>query len=183
LAQTQYYFAKMPLLVEISLVVIMAWMIAGWLLPEQQREGMNKAQAPHGVAMTLPDMAALLAAPLFGKLPDRTNQAKKPKPVPVIRSRMAVKLLGTVVAGKDSAAIVKLGTEPTETVFFVGDTVQPGAVLKEVQAAWVVIDHNGTLERISLDKNSPLMQASPPARLAPAPQTRQVILPQRHHGF
>jgi len=169
LAQIHYYFAKAPMLAEAALVVMMAWMIAGWLMPTEQWEDLDGSKQSQAAVMTLPALADLLAVPLFGKLAPQVKPQAKAQPKPVVQSPLNVKLLGTVVAGDASAAIIKLAGNPDENVFFIGDTIQQGATLKEVEASTIIIDHNGILERISMDEGVPLTQVALPVMPA-APQ-------------
>jgi len=168
----QYYLDRLPVLVEVSLVVLMAWLVAGWLLPAGQQQAVQSQTADSAV-IALPELADLVAVPLFGKLVEtavkETPQPVKAQPRPVVQVPLNLKLLGTVLAGHDSVAIVQLNGAAKEKIFFVGDTVQTGAVLKKVEVSAIVIDHNGTLERISMAKASamaPMHAPSSPMRMA-----------------
>ncbi|MDX8406116.1 MAG: hypothetical protein R8K50_08195 [Mariprofundus sp.] len=106
MAQAQHYFDKVPVLVEIALVVFMAWMVAGWLMPSQQ-QAVDESNAPQAMVMTLPNLADLVAVPLFGTLSKQVvaQAPVKAAPKPVVQSPLKLKLLGTVMAGDDSVAI------------------------------------------------------------------------------
>lgn len=152
MAQIQYNVGRLPMLSEFVLVVLMAWMVAGWLLPQHQPEQPLQPQAPQAAVVTLPDMAEMVAVPLFGT-PVLKKEMVKPvsAPAPVVRSPLQIFLLGTVVAGEASAAIVRLGAGG-EKVFVIGSEIQAGVVLKQVDATSIVIDHNGRMEQISMVK-------------------------------
>jgi len=167
----QHLLFKAPMLVEMALVVAMAWIVADWLQPVEQKvgEGAGVAVLQPSLVLPLPNVADLVAVPLFGALPVQVKQLPKarPAPKPVVQSPLQVTLLGTVVAGAGSAAVLKLGHSSAEKVFFIGDMIQSGAVLKEVEASAVIIDHNGTPERIMMAKGAALSQPGTPARSLP----------------
>ncbi|MDQ6969685.1 MAG: type II secretion system protein N [Mariprofundus sp.] len=155
---------RLPLLSEFILVVLLAWLVAGWLLPEQEAAVSNNINSIETAAQTLPDLNSMVATTLFGQA------AKKIQPVaPVVQQRKTValtpltlKLLGTVVAGAHSAAIIALTPSGKQSVFFIGDNIQTGVVLKTVEANAIIIDHNGSLERISLEQGKPIVSTSMP---------------------
>ncbi|TLS67305.1 hypothetical protein FEF65_07710 [Mariprofundus erugo] len=154
MAQMQNYVGRLTMPTELVLVVIMAWMVAGWLMPAPQPEQILQSQAQQPVAVALPDMAAMMAIPLFGT-PVVKKEMAKPVAVsaPVVRSPLQISLLGTVVAGDASAAIVRLGSGG-EKAFVIGSVIQPGVVLKQVEATSIVIDHSGRMEQISMPRSA-----------------------------
>jgi len=125
----------------------------------------------------LPDVASLTNTSLFGVM---AKVAVIPEPVakPVQVSRLNIKLLGTVVAGEHSAAIVKLSGSREQNVFFIGDAIQPGVKLHDVEADAIVVERNGKLERIVMDEGAHLKSASnrmaAPARPAVQRMQRRV---------
>ncbi len=147
------------------MVALLAWIASGWLLPES-------APVSHGVDVTdkrgmdTPGIEALLSTPLFGR-PEAKPARFAPKPV--TPSRLNAKLLGTVVAGAHSAAVLQLGG--VQHVFFAGDVIRPGFRLSEVRTDAVIIDHGGRLERIGLEKAASLA-ATAFSSSAPGPVSR-----------
>ncbi len=153
---------RLPLLSEFILVVLLAWLVAGWFLPEQEEPVSNNINSIETAAQTLPDLNNMIATTLFGQA------AKNIQPVaPVVQQKKAValtpltlKLLGTVVAGTHSAAIIALTPGGKQSAFFIGDNIQTGVVLKIVEANAIIVDHNGSLERISLEQGKPIVSTS-----------------------
>jgi len=148
-----------PRLTEFGLVVLLAWMVAGWIVSDQGDQTDVGGVSTLPIESKLPDLSSLANTSLFGAI---VKAAVAPKPVaqPVQVSRLNLKLLGTVVAGEHSAAIVKLGGSREQNVFFIGDAVQPGVKLHDVEADAIVVERNGKLERIVMDEGARLNGAS-----------------------
>lgn len=157
---------NIPMLSELILVTLFAWIVSGWFLQDSEFQPVEKSQNVKNIATVLPDISGLLAVPVFGKREIRTPKPAAKKNIPVVQSRLNIKLLGTVVAGENSAAIVAIGKGSEQEVFLIGDRIQPGVVLKEITAASIVIERGGKLERILLEQGAKLTAASPPAMFA-----------------
>jgi len=145
----QAWFIRLPAITELALIVLAAWLVSGWLLQTDPVEDTIKP-APVNRESASPDINQLLDVPLFGS-------AKKTEPVQAAKtavpSKLNIKLVGTVVAGDRSAAMVTTGSGAKQRLVFVGDTMQSGVVLKSVEVDAIVVDHAGKLERIELQKN------------------------------
>ena len=128
----------------------------------------------------------MLNAPLFGT-PAPTTEAKpvvietvQAAPKPSVMSRLKIKLLGTVVAGARSAAIVIMPGSGKQQLFFLHDTLQPQVTLETVEARAITINHQGTMERIELESSDAAGGSyvasetitAPPAPMAPRIQQR-----------
>ncbi|MDQ6999028.1 MAG: type II secretion system protein N [Mariprofundus sp.] len=175
---------RLPLLSELALVILLAWMVAGWFLPQSNAPVSNNLERIEKTTTALPELSAMLAVKLFGRAP---QQAKPVAPVvaqpkPVIKRPLTLKLLGTVVAGKSSAAIIAIRTGVEEQVFFINDTIQPGVILQTVEADAIIVNQGGSLQRISLEQGDKLTSttianAIPPApmRLAPTPPVHKLM--------
>lgn len=97
---------------------------------------------------------ANLIAPIFGSAGSDDGATN---------SVLPYKLRGVIAAGNSRGAAALLsGTGPKDAAFLVGDELQPGVVLKEVNADHVLVDNHGRRERIDLD-------AKPAARLDSGP--------------
>ncbi|MDQ7000503.1 MAG: type II secretion system protein N [Mariprofundus sp.] len=161
--QIMHLSGNLPLLFELTLVAMLAWIVSGWLLPSDELKPFESSQNTRQATTTLPDITGLLTVPLFGKI----QQIQSPKPVPkkpkpVVVSRLNIKLLGTIVAGENSAAIVAVAKRREQQVFFIGDRIQPGVILKEVEAEAIVVERSGKLERISLEQGAKLTSTPVP---------------------
>jgi len=162
---------NLPLLFELTLVAMLAWVVSGWLLPNDELTLSGLSQNTREATSTLSDITGLLTVPLFGKI----QQVQSPKPVaqkpkPVVVSSLNIKLLGTIVAGENSAAIVAVAKRSEQQVFFIGDRIQPGVILKEVEAEAIVVERGGKLERISLEQGAKLtVTPMPGAAIAASP--------------
>ena len=72
----------------------------------------------------------------------------------VVKSDLAVKLMGTIYGGDpySGAAIIENTSKRTINTFMVGDVLLKGARIKEVLKEKVIIENNGRLEYIDVEK-------------------------------
>ena len=150
-----------PRWLEIGLVVLAAWLVSGWwtnsehgALPSAQTNGQV-----HPVAQDV-DINLLRQTPLFGQASSQqavTQPRKEDKPV--VESRLNIKLIGTVVAGEKSAAMVSVQSSRKQEVFFLHEEIQPHVTLEEVAATEIVVNNHGKRERISIEAGKPIAQA------------------------
>jgi general secretion pathway protein C len=92
--------------------------------------------------------SSLLNSPLFGDyVPKNLNDSG------VQPSSLNVTVVGVVfdVNEKDSQVILQ-APDGKEKFFYVGDTLQDGAMIKRISTEGVLVLHNGVLERLSLPK-------------------------------
>lgn len=153
---------KIPLFSELALVIVLAWVVSGWLLPNQLPKSSTLPWISAISDSALPDLSSLITAPLFGKRKTLTQPAKSVVPItpkPVILSPLNFKLLGTVVAEKHAAAIIAIAAGREQQVFFIGDSIQPGIILKTVEVEAIVVSRGGKLERISLEQRQKLISS------------------------
>jgi general secretion pathway protein C len=140
---------RLPGLAEIALVVLLAWMAAGWLLSASHGAARPDDVGSRPATAALPDIDAIAAVPLFGQ----ADEGKAGAAAPVAPSRLNIKLLGTVVAGAQSAAIVQVASDPHQKAVTLGEDIQAGVTLAQVLPRAIVIKHGGRLERIDIVKN------------------------------
>lgn len=174
---------NLPRVAEIAIVITMAWLFAGWLVPEQKQvvENQQLSETAEQVSVDLASMASVM---LFGEpakepVKKAPEPVAAPKPAPAPVSRLNVKLLGTVVAGSHSAAVMTLDGKQEQQVFFQGDEIKPSVKLEAVYADAIVVDNHGKSEKIMMQEDAKLPRSAvapaavsqPPVR---APNTDQL---------
>lgn len=154
---------RLPLLANLILIIVLAWIISGWFSSTEMRivEVEHAEQSP---AQMLPGMSEI-QGDLFGVA------AAKPvvtKPVvrSVVNSPLNIKLLGTVVAGDNSAAVVATAGK-RQQVLFIGSELQPGVTLHEVLSDAIVLDRGGNLEKVMMQKSGEIESRAISQRLKP----------------
>lgn len=165
----------LPRLTEAGLVLLAAWLVAGWLTGTGVEHSVQGTAGPDA-DMQLPDTSAIASFPLFGKQAVAPKPVVAAKPVAAAPARLNIRLLGTVVAGDRSYAVMKLGAGE-EQVVLLGSDIQPGVVLKEIQSDAIVVDNRGRREKVlmargnlssSASPNTAAMNANAPAMMPPA---------------
>ncbi|OIQ04110.1 MAG: hypothetical protein COS82_11390 [Zetaproteobacteria bacterium CG06_land_8_20_14_3_00_59_53] len=147
------FAAWLPRAVEVILVLLAAWLVAGWLTGGTAGYAVQGTSAADA-AQQFPDAAAISAFPLFGKqvvAPPAAVQTTAP--VAAAPTRLNIRLLGTVVAGDRSFAVMQLGAGD-EKVVQIGTDIQPGVSLIEVEADAIVVDNRGRREKVLMAKGS-----------------------------
>ncbi len=143
----------LPRAAEAGIVLLAAWLVAGWLTGGALDQAVQGTVNPD-VAMQAPDTEAIAAFPLFGKQAVAPSISKPAAaPVAAAPTRLNIRLLGTVVAGDRSLAVMKLGSGK-EMVVFVGTDIQPGVTLELVEADAIVVDNRGRKEKVLMAKGS-----------------------------
>jgi general secretion pathway protein C len=170
----QTMVVRLPLITELAIVVLAAWLIAGWLLPLDDKANNSELTMTEKKTTSL-DMKLQLDTPLFG---DAKKKEKSPEPVQkvVAPSRLNIKLIGTVVADERSAAVVVMQGAKEQQLFFIGDVMRPGIILQAVEVDAIVVDNQKRLERIELEKGGKSIVAPTPSnRATPAHQQRRDV--------
>jgi len=146
---------KLPLSAELGLLALLIWLLAGWLLPPNKgSSSVSQQPVSSGATSTsLPAQSELIAVPLFGKTP--SQPVIEPKLVqqsqPVLKPLQII-LLGTIVAGEHSAAVVSLDGKQAQKTVFVGEHIQPGVTLFHVDADAIVVEQSGRRQLVSLQR-------------------------------
>lgn len=140
------------MLLEVGVVGLLAWLVAGTLLFvfSPASESVQSDVASSGAKSI--DFTPLHSHQLFGKI--EVVKEVKEAPKPVVVSKLNVRLLGTIVAGDKSAAIVLINGGASQQMFMVGSQIQPGVTLESVEADAIVVDNHGRTERIELPQES-----------------------------
>ncbi|MDQ6994670.1 MAG: type II secretion system protein N [Mariprofundaceae bacterium] len=166
----------LPRSLEITFTLLAAWLVAGYI---------TYSDDDHAVPLAIEQVKTSniethhLDTPIFGKPPAPSIQAKpvsKPKPVvqaPVVLSQLNIKLIGTIVAGERSAAIVIMDNQAKQQFFSLHATMQDQVTLEKVESNAIVVNHRGKSERITLEKETTLVAA----RTTPQLKNSVVALP------
>jgi len=145
-------YVNAPRLMEVSLLLSAVWLAFSLLQsnPDAEQSPVSMLES-HSGKTSLVSMQSLTAVPLFGKREAAVAVKQPITPIqPVIKeSRPDIKVIGTVVAGDSSAAIMTVGAS-AETTFFLGDVLYGRAFLREVKEDAVIISNHGNDERVSM---------------------------------
>jgi len=167
------WLEKAPICSEIILIIALAWVSSSLLLPANTAIHSDQALQKITSGDRLPNVSNLIAVPLFGAIKSHVQPVKTlpQAPKPIVSSPLHITLLGTVVAKDHAAAIIAMVGGREQQVVFLGDSIQPGVVLKSVEAEAIMVDHDGKLERISLEQgakltSAPALPSNPPGMAA-----------------
>lgn len=156
--------AYAPRVTEVVLVMMLAWVLTSWWVsvpvPTLKLATHSQLNASPALGKTAIQNMADIA--LFGVMQRDTPKIKVAAPKVVVASRLDIKLLGTVVAGERSAAVVALKGAAKQQVFFLHDTIQSGVTLDAVEVDAIVVDNQGKPERIGLYKSKNVGQYASP---------------------
>ncbi len=180
--QPQWWLQRAPTVVEIVLVIALAWLVAGLLLPTEEAtvadddttQTVDSAHQHQAV-----DLQLILKQHLFGKPLPKPKVVAKPKPVapppppPVVKPpiQLKAKLVGTVVAGDHSVAMILPMPGKTVDIYYIGDAIIPRVTLTQVFADHVVLDADGERRELWLDKKA---QAAAKGVAPPPPVVQQL---------
>ena len=153
----QIWLSATPRWMEIGLVLLLAWVIAGWWVGSEDTPKAAFTTLPKSIKASTVQDEDWLDAPLFGKQEVKVVAPKLAVAKPVVVSRLNLKLLGTVVAGERSAAVVIVGGSNKQQVFFLGDMIQPSVSLDKVEVDAIVVNNHGKSERVALPKGKSLL--------------------------
>ena len=153
---------------ELLLVVVAAWMVSDLFVEKGSKVslGVMSSQNSSNASVSVNDRL-LQEVNLFGLLEKETVEA----PVVVTSSKLDVRLIGTIVAGKNSAAMVLLAGSKEQSLFFVGESMQPNVMLHGVEPTEITVDNNGSIERIALEEGEqievPVIRERPTRQVQP----------------
>ncbi len=171
----------LPRFLELVLIVLMAWLMAGYLVPNNTAP--TTTATPTDTNPSSPQRNTINNTEIFGTMvyaPQPKPQAAPSKPAPIQVSPLTIQLLGTIVAGEHSAAIVRIKAGAKQETFMLHDFIQSGVRLEQVETDAIVVQRNGASERIVMQKKKSLGSsytptAPTPAVQAPRYQARQII--------
>ncbi len=167
-----------PRWLEYGLVIASAWVVSGMFVPlsvplvQPEQSQVATPAKPETVS------DHFKTVPLFGKVKTQAETKSTPKPVAVVASKLNIKLVGTVVAGDKSAAMVSVNDGKKQRVFFLREDIQPGVRLEKVEPEAIVVDNHGKMERIAIEKGKAIA-AAPTNTIANTakPAIRRPVLP------
>jgi len=149
---------RLAAIVSLLLIVACAWLLveATWLffpqddetaLPVQQQ---NRSQINKQTQQN--NFNKLTMANIFGV----SNKAVPQKQLKVPETKLDLTLKGVLAAKPMSraSAIIAKGKSGKEDIFSVGDKMPGGILIKEIYPEYVVLERNGRLETLKLQRNS-----------------------------
>jgi general secretion pathway protein C len=128
---------RLPLLLSLLGMILLAASLAYWILQLYQPPQRPLAAVPHA---SLPDPPAEAAATLFGGQPAAASTTN-------------YQLTGVVAAGPDSVAIIVADNAPPKALK-VGRELAPGVKLAEVYPRYVMLLDGGVMKRVDLAQDA-----------------------------
>ena len=161
---------KLPFIANLILALLLVWVISGWFGTTEQK--LPQVQQTERVSISPPELSEI-QGDLFGKIPVKAA-VSQPVRRAIVKSPLNVRLLGTVVAGDNSAAVIATSGRGEQKVLFIGGEIQSGVTLHEVLADAIVLDRNGSLEKVMMDKSGGLKSSPMRQSLQSKPASRPV---------
>lgn len=163
--------------VEIILVLLAAWIIAGLFhggSPISLSQQATVDASNTDVTAVALDTSLIRTVSLFGELqveetPTVTEAPVVAKPVVSAVPPLQLKLLGTVVAGDHSVAILTIASNPEQKLIYIHKEIQPSVLLTEVFTDAVSVDDHGRTRRIELHDKSKSLSAGASTATIPTP--------------
>jgi len=177
--QPQWWLQRTPMALEVALVVALAWLTAGVLMPQNSavvNSATEVAKVLDGKQHQTIDLQLILDQHLFGTplLKAKTSsKAVAAPPPPVVKApiNLNAKLVGTVVAGDHSVALIlPMPGKPVDT-YYVGDAIIPRVSLTKVFTDHVLLDAAGNKRELWLDKKA---QVAAHGKAAPSSVVQQL---------
>ncbi len=149
---------RLAAIVSLILVVVCAWLLVNvtWLLvPQDDQINIPVAQQNRAQVSTQAQQNSfnqLTAANIFGVSDKAVVQTSVKAPV----TRLNLTLKGVLATQPMSraSAIIAQGRSGREDIFSVGDKMPGGVLIKEIHPEYVVLERNGRLETLKLQKIS-----------------------------
>lgn len=150
--------SKGALVTSILLVIACAYQLAQltWMLvPQEQSAAQAVPAASRPVSSNLQNpqnrIRQLAAANLFGTAQDKKVQAET---APETKLNLTLKGVLAAVPMELASAIISQGKAGKEDIYSVGDRLPGGVLVKEIHAEHVMLERNGRLETLKLQKES-----------------------------
>ena len=139
----------LPYLAEALLLAALGYGVYGWFDGGRQAALHADGSMPMVEKPTHPSAEEIAAVPLFGEQA-KVSVAPPPKPAPV--RPLSIRVLGTVAAGKDSWVVISDMQGGHQRSVHVGEYIEPGARLKQVDADAIVVQRNGRNELVAMEQ-------------------------------
>jgi len=150
--------SKGALLASLLLVIACAYQLAEltWMLVPQEQvteQAVPSASRPAGGDAQNPQnrVRQLAAANLFGSAQSKTVQ---PETAPETKLNLTLKGVLAATPMELASAIISQGKAGREDIYSVGDRLPGGVLVKEIHAEHVMLERNGRLETLKLQKES-----------------------------
>lgn len=157
----------LPFATALILLLGCAWVVASLLQEQNETRSVKNISVTPDPALDKTELTQLAKAPLFGQPP-----VARPEPVVtrlIPTKNLDIKLLGTIIADKRSAAVLILGRKKQQEVFFLGSLICPGVTLKKVEADAILIQNQGELQRIVMATEGKALEIEHNANIAERP--------------
>lgn len=149
---------RLAALASLLLIVACAWILVEvtWLLFPRDDETTLSLQQQNGTPVNRQTQQnsfnKLTAANIFGV----SEKAAPSKQIKVPETKLNLTLKGVLAANPMSraSAIIAKGKSGNEDIFSVGDKMPGGILIKEIHPEYVVLELNGRLETLKLQKTS-----------------------------
>ncbi len=183
----RFFYILLPVFLGMSLGHFAATGLGVYLRPPPQFSGGPADSAPVSAEkQSLKDFEIILARNIFDSSAQQQEVAftsEEPKesapPSAPPQSRQKLDLLGTVVAGEDSLALVRSGKETD--IFHLGDEIPGGGKLREISRNTVTVEYqDGSTASFTLysgdqETGQPPAAAPPPRRTSQAASAQEGI--------
>jgi general secretion pathway protein C len=154
---------RLASVMSLLLIVACAWLLVQitWLFfPQEEEQVLAVKQKPVSVKEKQEqqnNFRNLTSSNLFGV--SQTTSTTKQTTAP--ETRLNLKLKGVLAAKpmKLASAIIAQGKSGKEDIYGVGDKIPGGVVIKEIHPEYVMLERNGQLETLKLEKISGLNNA------------------------
>ena len=130
--------------------MVLAWMLAKlfWSMADATKPELIVPVIQHNAELNRAESLSPSPIYLFGRAEKQVYQPKVKTQEEVKKTRLNLKLLGVLVAPGFGIAIIE--NKGQSESYSLDETIQKGVVLKEVYPDYVVISHNGLLEKLQM---------------------------------
>ncbi len=149
---------RLAALMSLLLIIACAWLLVEvtWLFFPQGEEQLlpvqQKTRSISDKQVQQNNFRKLTSANIFG-LSNKVTVQKQTK-APETRLNLTLKGVLAAIPMKRASAIIAQGKSGKEDIYGVGDKIPGGVLIKEIHPEYVVLDRNGQLETLKLQKIS-----------------------------